>query len=31
MLNYGMGANENTVNACFIIGSRLYMKSGNKN
>lgn len=29
MLNYGMGANESTVNACFIIGSRLYMKSGN--
>lgn len=25
-----MGANESLVNACFIIGSRLYMKSGNK-
>ena len=25
-----MGANESSVNAYFVMGSRLYMKSGNK-
>lgn len=29
MLNYGMGTNESVVNPYFIIGSKLYMKSGN--
>lgn len=29
MYHYGMGANERLLNACFIIGSRFYMKSGN--